>query len=186
LEPYEMTYIVRPDLDEEQIRAVIDGMNTRIGQTGEVIATYPWNPPRRRMAYPIHDFGDGYYVTTTFRYAPEELREFERGLRLNNNVLRFLIVQATQANIQQSQQRAQQHAARLAGVPQGAPAGQPGTAPAAAGPRPAPASPAQAGPTPAPQVEQVPVQQPTPEPVAVQEPAAPAPEPAAVTPETQE
>jgi small subunit ribosomal protein S6 len=120
-----MTFIVRPDLDEEQTRAAVDSVTGRItAQGGELIATYTWNPPRRRLAYPIKDFGDGFYVTTVFRFPADSLKEFERGLRLNTGVLRFLIVQATDLNISQGQQRAQQAAARAAAPPAqpGAPA----------------------------------------------------------------
>lgn len=133
MESYEITYIVRPDLDEEQIRAVVDGINGRLRSEGELVATFPWNPARRRLAYPIRDFGDGFYVTTTFRYPTEGLKELERALRLNDNVLRFLLVEATDLMVQQSVQRAQQAAARAAAPPeqQGAPA-----------PAPAPAQPA--------------------------------------------
>ena len=132
MNPYEMTFIVRPDLDEEQTRVAIESVTGRItSQGGEVIATYPWNPPRRRLAYPIKDFGDGYYMTTVFRFSPEGLKEFERGLRLNTAVLRFLILQATDLNITQGQQRAQPAAARAAAPP--APAG----APQAGAPQPA-------------------------------------------------
>lgn len=190
MEPYEITYIVRPDLDEERIRGVVDALNGRLGEGGELIATYPWNPPRRRMAFPIRDFGDGYYVTTTFNYPPQELRELERGLRLNGNILRFLIVQATPANVQQSQQRAQQHQARLAGLQQGAPqpgAPQPvGVAPQGA-PAPQPVGAAAAAPRPEPApAPQAPAQQaPTEQPPSPDAPAAPAPEPASAATETQ-
>lgn len=143
MNPYEMTFIVRPDLDEEQTRVAIESVTGRItSQGGEVIATYPWNPPRRRLAYPIKDFGDGYYMTTVFRFSPEGLKEFERGLRLNTAVLRFLILQATDLNITQGQQRAQQAAARAAAPP--APAGAPPPAPQVGAPQagaPQPAAP---------------------------------------------
>ena len=109
---YEMTFIVRPDLDEEQARAAIDQVSGRIGTAGgEVVATVPWNPPRRRMAYQIRDFGDGFYVTTVFRIDSKALRPIESALRLNENILRFLLVQATDRNIQEAQQRLQQQTA---------------------------------------------------------------------------
>jgi small subunit ribosomal protein S6 len=109
LNPYEITFIIRPDLEEEATRAVADAVAERLQAAGgEIIATYPWNPARRRMAYEIRDFGDGFYVTTTFRIAPQELPAVETALRLNDRILRFLIVQATELNIRQSQQRMQQ------------------------------------------------------------------------------
>jgi small subunit ribosomal protein S6 len=106
-----MTFIVRPDLDEDQTRGVVDVVTGRLESAGaEMLATVPWNPPRRRMAYPIHDFGDGFYVTTVFNIDSQALRPVETQLRLNENLLRFLIVQATEQNIKQAQQRMQQAA----------------------------------------------------------------------------
>jgi len=106
---YEMTFIVRPDLDDEQTRAVADQITERLKTAGgEIAAAYPWMPARRRLAYPIKDFNDGYYVTTVFRLEPGELREFENGLKLNDNILRFLIVTATDNNIRQAQNRLHQ------------------------------------------------------------------------------
>jgi small subunit ribosomal protein S6 len=109
LNPYEMTFIVRPDKDEDETRAAVQtvtGRSETIG--GEVIATAPWNPPRRRMAYPIREFGDGYYVTTVFRMNAEGVRLLENSLKLNENVLRYLMVRATDNAVEQVQQRAQQ------------------------------------------------------------------------------
>lgn len=143
MESYEITFIVRPDLDEDQIRGVVDAVSSRINSSdGEVIATFPWNPARRRLAYPINDFGDGFYVTTTFRFPQNGIKELERALRLNDNLLRFLTVQATELSIQQSQQRSQQAAARAsaAAEQQATPApAQPAPASAPEAPQPAPA-----------------------------------------------
>jgi small subunit ribosomal protein S6 len=163
-----MTYIVRPDLDEEQTRAVIDGVASRLQTSGgEVIATVPWNPPRRRMAYPIKDFGDGFYVTTVFRVDAPALRPLENALRLNDRILRYLLVQATENNIKQATQRMQQ-------------ASQPAPAPE---PQPAPAAEAAPAQQPAPTLQPA-----TPEPETVAEPVAiatpeeeTAPEPEAAT-----
>lgn len=112
---YEITYIVRPDGDEEQTRGAIDQITRRFEAAGsEILAVVPWNPPRRRMAYPIRDFGDGYYVTTVFRVQPDALPPIENGLKLNDRILRYLLVQATETNIKAAQQRVQQAAAAAA------------------------------------------------------------------------
>lgn len=151
MNPYEMTFIIRPDRDEDGTRAVVETVTGRItGAGGELIAAIPWNPPRRRMAYPIKDFGDGFYVTTVFRIEPAALRPIENALKLNENILRFLIVQATDLNIKQAQQRVQQQqAAAAAQAQQAAPAGAAPQSPApsvgetepAAAPAAAPAAP---------------------------------------------
>lgn len=142
MNPYEMTFILRPDLDDDATRAALDAVLGRLRTAGaEIIATFPWNPARRRMAYPIAEFGDGYYVTTTFRIQTDAIREFENALKLNTNVLRFLLVQATEANIAHSQ-RMQQAAAAAAAAPapqpQAAAPGSPEPAPAATAGEPPP------------------------------------------------
>ncbi len=115
---YETTFIVRPDLDDDQIRATTEQVTGRVESAGgEIIAAYAWSPARRRMAYPIRDFGDGFYATATFRLDPQAVRELENVLKLNDNILRFLIVQASDQAIRQSQQRAQQQAAAAAAPP---------------------------------------------------------------------
>lgn len=137
---YEITLIVRPDLDDEQTRTASEQITGRLEAAGgEIIASYPWSPARRRMAYPIRDFGDGFYFTATFRLDPPALRELENGLKLNTNVLRFLIVQATDQMIRQSQQKMQQAAAAAAAPP-----------PAAATPAAAPSLEAESATPPAP------------------------------------
>lgn len=126
MNPYEMTFIIRPDRDEDGTRAVAEAVTGRIAAAGgEIIAAIPWNPPRRRMAYPIKDFGDGFYVTTVFRVDPSALGPIENTLKLNENILRFLIVQATDLNIKQAQQRLQQQQAAAQAPP--APPPQPPT-----------------------------------------------------------
>jgi small subunit ribosomal protein S6 len=114
-----MTFIVRPDLDEDEARAVVDTVTGRLESAGgEILATVPWNPPRRRMAYPIRDFGDGFYITTVFKFDPQALRTVESQFRLNEDVLRFLIIQATEENVKQAQQRVQQAAVRSQPAPE--------------------------------------------------------------------
>jgi small subunit ribosomal protein S6 len=182
LSPYEITFIIRPDMDDEETRAAIDQVTGRIESAGgEIIASYPWGPGRRRMAYPIRDFGDGVYVTATFRIDPNALGEIENALKLNERVLRFLIVQASDAAIKHSQQRAQQAAAAAA-----APPTVPGPAetpvqpePAAVAPQPEPvaAETAAEAPTEAAAVPTTPVEEPPSEPEAVvEESVAPAPD----------
>ena len=90
---YELTFIVRPDLDDEQTRSIVDAVVGRIeSHAGEIIANVPWGG-RRRLAYPIRDFNDGSYVTLFFNTASENLKDLENWLKLNESVLRFLSTQ---------------------------------------------------------------------------------------------
>lgn len=63
------------------------------GEVAELVTTSPWG--RRRLAYPIRDYRDGFYALYTFSTEPERIDELERDLRLNNQVLRSLVTSYT-------------------------------------------------------------------------------------------
>lgn len=88
-----MTYIVSPEVAEEEVSAVIEKLNRLIATAqGEVEEINPWG--RRKLAYPIKQFRDGYYVTVRFKLAPRAASELERGLKLTEEVIRYLLVKA--------------------------------------------------------------------------------------------
>ena len=90
LREYELFYIVRPDLDEEQVRAAMDEIaNLVSGHGGEVTKSSLWG--RRRLAYTIAGFTDGYYVLKEMSLPGEKLRDLERQLKLDERVIRQLI-----------------------------------------------------------------------------------------------
>jgi small subunit ribosomal protein S6 len=91
---YEMMYILSPELGDENFPGAIERVNgfiTRFGgELGEVNNSSPWG--KRRLAYPIEKFTDGYYVVTTFKMEPAQAGELERELRLSEEVLRHLVI----------------------------------------------------------------------------------------------
>jgi small subunit ribosomal protein S6 len=87
---YELFYIVRPDVDEDQVRTAMDEVAALIaGHGGEVTKSSLWG--RRRLAYPIAGFNDGYYALHEITLPAEKVRELERQLRLDERVIRQLI-----------------------------------------------------------------------------------------------
>ena len=91
---YEVTYILRPSLEEteadERANAVAEGVKTR---GGEVLGDLE-KMGKRRLAYEIDDVREGYYVVMKFRADPDGAKELERQMRLNENVLRALVIRA--------------------------------------------------------------------------------------------
>jgi small subunit ribosomal protein S6 len=84
-------YIIKPTLDEDAIDAVakkIDDQITALGGTVEKTE----KRGRKRLAYEVKDFKDGFYVLTTYKCDPAQLTEFERLLKLNDDVIRHLVV----------------------------------------------------------------------------------------------
>jgi small subunit ribosomal protein S6 len=87
---YEMLYIAAPQLDEEGLATLnerVSGWITTAG--GEITRTNVWG--RQRLAYAIKKQTEGTYVQVNFAFPPSALREFERSLRIDEDLLRHLI-----------------------------------------------------------------------------------------------
>lgn len=88
---YEVVYILDPALDEGAVTAKLEKFHAlAIADGGEVTAVDHWG--NRQLAYPIARRQSGYYVVAQFSAAAEALPEFERLLRLDDEVLRYLLV----------------------------------------------------------------------------------------------
>jgi small subunit ribosomal protein S6 len=88
---YEAVYIFDPALDEPSINSKLEGYHALVtGGEGQVAAVDHWGS--RQLAYPIEKHKTGYYVVAQFHGNPEALPEFERALKLEEGLLRYLVV----------------------------------------------------------------------------------------------
>jgi small subunit ribosomal protein S6 len=88
---YETMFIIKPELPEEQYDAVIEKFKGIIeGQQGEV--TNINRMGRRRLAYEVKKFREGFYVLFNFAGAPGITDELERNFRISDDVIRYLII----------------------------------------------------------------------------------------------
>lgn len=88
---YEMVYILRPDLDEEQRRGRIDRIEQVIGMLGgEVETTDEWGS--RILAYEINHYREGYYVLINFLLPPDQIRDLEGRFSMEDEILRYQVV----------------------------------------------------------------------------------------------
>ena len=66
---YEVLYILRPDMTEEEYTAAVEKFNALIqANGGEVVKTDIWG--KRKLAYEIEKLREGYYVLVTFKAEP--------------------------------------------------------------------------------------------------------------------
>jgi small subunit ribosomal protein S6 len=87
---YELVYIVRPTVDEQSLAAVKEKVEKFItGATGEITRRDDWG--KRRLAYPIQNFTEGFYTVLQFNFPPTAVRDLERSLQLTEEVLRYLV-----------------------------------------------------------------------------------------------
>ena len=91
---YEALYILDPALSEEQTAAMVAKFKGVVEANGTVTEVDEWG--KRRLAYPINDLMEGYYVLMTFTAAPAIPAELDRLFRINDNVMRSMIVSKDQ------------------------------------------------------------------------------------------
>jgi small subunit ribosomal protein S6 len=88
---YEVTYILRPALEESEVEERINAIAEIVkGQGGEIGAIERLG--KKRLAYEIKDAREGIYVVMPFRSGAAASKELERQLKLHEDVLRGLIV----------------------------------------------------------------------------------------------
>ncbi|MDY5730262.1 MAG: 30S ribosomal protein S6 [Eubacteriales bacterium] len=90
---YELTYIVKPTLDDNSRKETIERFTSLIEQNGGIVEKVDeafWG--KRRLAYPINDMTEGYYVLTSFKANSEVPREIERNLQISDKILRYLVI----------------------------------------------------------------------------------------------
>ncbi len=89
---YEVTYIVRPTLEDPEVEARIEALAESLRRSGGELVGEIERLGRRRLAYEIASFREGYYVVMKFRSEPAQAQELERQLRLNEDVVRALLI----------------------------------------------------------------------------------------------
>ena len=87
---YELVFIAQPDLDEEGLQALAERYTESVKSLGgQVDQVENWG--KRRLAYPIRKVQEGYYFVSQVQVGAEALKELDRSLKLNEQVMRYLI-----------------------------------------------------------------------------------------------
>ncbi len=86
---YETLFVIDASLSEDGIKAVVDKFSTLIAANGEVTATNEWG--KRKLAYPINDMTEGYYVLIDFTAPASFTAELERIFNITEGVIRSIV-----------------------------------------------------------------------------------------------
>lgn len=93
---YETTYILRPNLGEDQFNEIIERTNAIItNDGGSIIDIDRWGI--KKLAYEIKKEVQGYYVLINFAAHGTTINEIERIFRIDDNVLRYLTIKLAEA-----------------------------------------------------------------------------------------
>lgn len=88
---YEVMYVIRPDMDQDATKALVEKFQTLITNQGGEIEKLD-EMGKRRLAYEMAGYNEGYYVLINFQSEPDIVNELDRVLRITDGVLRHLII----------------------------------------------------------------------------------------------
>jgi small subunit ribosomal protein S6 len=88
---YEVMFIVRPDLPEEETDRVIASVESSATTAGSTVKNVE-RMGKRRLAYKVRKFQDGLYVLLTLEGPGSALAELERRLRVTEPVIKYITV----------------------------------------------------------------------------------------------
>ena len=88
---YEVMFIVRPDLQEEEMDKLISNLQSQATTAGATVKSAE-RMGKRRLAYNVRKFNDGFYILLTVDADGKSIHEIERRLRVSEPVIKFLSV----------------------------------------------------------------------------------------------
>ena len=90
MKKYELVFIIKP-MEEEATQAVIAKFETMVANNGGTMEKIDrWG--KRRLAYPIQDLTEGYYVLQHLVAEPAVINELDRIMKITDDLLRHMIV----------------------------------------------------------------------------------------------
>ena len=87
---YECLFIVDVTAGDAVTEATVNKFTSLVEANAEVVDVAKWG--KRRLAYPINDMQEGYYVVVTFKSAPEFPGEMDRLFNIDETIMRSMIV----------------------------------------------------------------------------------------------
>jgi len=91
MENYELTYLISPDLSEEELKIFPEKIDSFLQEEGGKSEGLKL-PIKKRLAYPIKKKNEGYWGTLNFYLSPEKLESFEKKLKKEPKILRYLLL----------------------------------------------------------------------------------------------
>jgi small subunit ribosomal protein S6 len=88
---YEIMFIVRPDVEEADLDKLIEGFQKNVTDGGGEVKSVE-KMGRRRLAYTVRKFNDGFYVLLVVSAQGSLITEIERRLRVSEQVIKFITV----------------------------------------------------------------------------------------------
>jgi small subunit ribosomal protein S6 len=89
---YETMFIVNATLEEDAMRAIVDKFKALIEANAEIVEYNEWG--KRKLAYPIDDINDGFYVLVNYKAEASFVAELDRNFNIADGILRSMTIRA--------------------------------------------------------------------------------------------
>jgi len=110
---YELAFILSPEVNEEETRAVLERVEQIVATYGgQIVKINQWG--RRRLAYPIQRHRDGQYIFIDMILTTETVAELERMLKVSEIVLRHMVRTRDPKAVQKEREERAEREARAA------------------------------------------------------------------------
>jgi len=87
---YEGLFIIRPTLNDEEVKGIFKFIGDTVNKTGGSIKKEDsWG--KKQLVYPVAKFGEGYYYKVDFEAPAEAIVKLEGACKLNSDLLRVMI-----------------------------------------------------------------------------------------------
>ncbi len=91
MKKYEIMFIIRPNLEDDQRKQVIEYFsNVLTEKNTEIVKVDNWG--MKNLSYEINDFRKGHYVLLNVKASIEAINEFDRLARISEDIIRYIIV----------------------------------------------------------------------------------------------
>ncbi|MDD6916476.1 MAG: 30S ribosomal protein S6 [Eubacteriales bacterium] len=92
---YETIFVLDSTKTEDEITALVEKFKSLIEANGEIESVDEWG--KRRLAYPINDLTEGYYVLINFKSGTDFPAELERVYGITEGVIRDIVIKSEEA-----------------------------------------------------------------------------------------
>ena len=97
MKTYELLTIFKPNLDAEEVDKAVESLGKLVADFGGKVESTD-KSGRKKLAYDIANFRDGFFVNTELSLPAEKVAEFRRQLRLNDNILRTMFMESSKVS----------------------------------------------------------------------------------------
>lgn len=93
---YELMVVFKPNLDTEEVNATVEKLSSTVSEMGGKVESVD-KTGRKKLAYEVAGFRDGFFTTLVFALPAEQVAEFKRQLRLTDSIIRTMFTEVAKA-----------------------------------------------------------------------------------------